>query len=272
MFRFLYQACHTSDLPHASVLAKSWHRFLCSKRICSRKQGGFTALEMTVVLAIIAIMSSLAIPRLQGISAQRNVDVVASEIAQQMEAARIYAQSHSVVVTGCPVAVANLNDFALPACLNLNNAANWNAWVWFAPVNGVNTIIMRSEVVPAGVSMISDRSTSTIRFDRNGIASASNLTINVTSPQAQTPQQVILASSGRVSLSANVMTPTTTALTSAPVTVLPTLTMDTSTTVSTPVLSSSNVFAIESAPVGSLPPAPVVELSISTTTAAAPTN
>ena len=270
MFRFLYQACHTSDLPHASVLAKSWHRFLCSKRICSRKQGGFTALEMTVVLAIIAIMSSLAIPRLQGISAQRNVDVVASEIAQQMEAARIYAQSHSVVVTGCPVAVANLNDFALPACLNLNNAANWNAWVWFAPVNGVNTIIMRSEVVPAGVSMISNQST--ITFNRNGIVNAANLTINVTSPQAQTPQQVILASSGRVSLSANVMTPTTTALTSTPATVLPTLTMDTSTTVSTPVLSSSNVFAIESAPVGSLPPAPVVELSISTTTAAAPTN
>ena len=270
MFRFLYQACHTSDLPHASVLAKSWHRFLCSKRICSRKQGGFTALEMTVVLAIIAIMSSLAIPRLQGVSAQRNVDVVASEIAQQMEAARIYAQSHSVVVTGCPVAVANLNDFALPACLGLNNAANWNAWVWFAPVNGVNTIIMRSEVVPAGVSMISNQST--ITFNRNGIVNAANLTINVTSPQAQTPQQVILASSGRVSLSANVMTPTTTALTSTPATVLPTLTMDTSTTVSTPVLSSSNVFAIESAPVGSLPPAPVVELSISTTTAAAPTN
>ena len=91
MFRFLYQACHRSDLPDASVPAKSWHRFLCSKRICSRKQGGFTALEMTVVLAIIAIMSSLAIPRLQGVSAQRNVDVVASEIAQQMEAARIYA-------------------------------------------------------------------------------------------------------------------------------------------------------------------------------------
>ena len=270
MFRFLYQARHTSDLPHAPVPAKSWHRFLCSKRICSRKQGGFTALEMTVVLAIIAIMSSLAIPRLQGISAQRNVDVVASEIAQQMEAARIYAQSHSVVVTGCPVAVANLNDFALPACLGLNNAANWNAWVWFAPVNGVNTIIMRSEVVPAGVSMISNQST--ITFNRNGIVNAANLTINVTSPQAQTPQQVILASSGRVSLSANVMTPTTTALTSTAATVLPTLTIDTSTTVSTPVLSSSNVFAIESAPVGSLPPAPVVELSISTTTAAAPTN
>lgn len=270
MFRFLYQACHRSDLPHASVPAKSWHRFLCSKRICSRKQGGFTALEMTVVLAIIAIMSSLAIPRLQGVSAQRNVDVVASEIAQQMEAARIYAQSHSVVVTGCPVNIADLNAPTPPACLNLNNAANWSAWVWFAPVNSVNTIIMRSEVVPAGVSMISDRST--IKFDRNGIANASNLTINVTSPQAQTPQQVILASSGRVSLSANVMTPTTTALTSTPATVLPTLTMDTSTTVSTPVLSSSNVFAMESAPVGSLPPTPVVELSISTTTAAAPTN
>ncbi len=270
MFRFLYQACHTSDLPHASVLAKSWHRFLCSKRICSRKQGGFTALEMTVVLAIIAIMSSLAIPRLQGISAQRNVDVVASEIAQQMEAARIYAQSHSVVVTGCPVAVANLNDFALPACLGLNNAANWNAWVWFAPVNGVNTIIMRSEVVPAGVSMISNQST--ITFNRNGIVNAANLTINVTSPQAQTPQQVILASSGRVSLSANVMTPTTTALTSAPVTVLPTLTMDTSTTVSTPVLSSSDVVVIESMPVGASPLMPVVELSTSTATVAIPTN
>ena len=270
MFRFLYQACHTSDLPHASVLAKSWHRFLCSKRICSRKQGGFTALEMTVVLAIIAIMSSLAIPRLQGISAQRNVDVVASEIAQQMEAARIYAQSHSVVVTGCPVAVANLNDFALPACLNLNNAANWNAWVWFAPVNGVNTIIMRSEVVPAGVSMISNQST--ITFNRNGIVNAANLTINVTSPQAQTPQQVILASSGRVSLSANVMTPTTTALTSTPATVLPTLTMDTSTTVSTPVLSSSDVVVIESMPVGASPLMPVVELSTSTATVAIPTN
>lgn len=270
MFRFLYQACHRSDLPHASVPTKSWHRFLCSKRICSRKQGGFTALEMTVVLAIIAIMSSLAIPRLQGVSAQRNVDVVASEIAQQMEAARIYAQRHSVVVTGCPVAVANLNDFALPACLNLNNAANWNAWVWFAPVNGVNTIIMRSEVVPAGVSMISDRST--IRFDRNGIANASNLTINVTSPQAQTPQQVILASSGRVRLSANVMTPTTTALTSTPATVLPTLTMDTSTTVSTPVLSSSDVVVIESMPVGASPLMPVVEFSTSTATVAIPTN
>ena len=270
MFRFLYQACHTSDLPHASVLAKSWHRFLCSKRICSRKQGGFTALEMTVVLAIIAIMSSLAIPRLQGISAQRNVDVVASEIAQQMEAARIYAQSHSVVVTGCPVAVANLNDFALPACLGLNNAANWNAWVWFAPVNGVNTIIMRSEVVPAGVSMISNQST--ITFNRNGIVNAANLTINVTSPQAQTPQQVILASSGRVSLSANVMTPTTTALTSTPATVLPTLTMDTSTTVSTPVLSSSDVVVIESMPVGASPLMPVVELSTSTATVAIPTN
>ncbi|AXF85667.1 hypothetical protein DTO96_101398 [Ephemeroptericola cinctiostellae] len=270
MFRFFYQICHTtSDLPHASVRAKLWHRFLRSKRICSRKQGGFTALEMTVVLAIVAIMSSLAIPRLQGVSAQRNVDVMASEIAQQMEAARIYAQSHSVVVTGCPVNVADLSGFAPPTCLNLNNTANWSAWVWMAPVgvDGVNSIIMRSEAAPASVNMVSDRST--ITFDRKGIANGSNLTIKVTSAQAQTPQQVVLASSGRITLSTNVMAPASnTTLASTTAAVLPTLTMDTSTTSSTSALSSSTVFTTESTPAVLLP-APPVGVSV-TAAAAAP--
>ena len=262
MFRFRYQKRHASGLPYTFVSVKSAHRFLRLKRICSVKQGGFTALEMMVVLAIVGIMSSLAIPRLKAISAQRDVDVVASEIAQQMEAAKLYAQSNSVVVRGCPVAVADLNSSNPPGCLNLNNNTNWGAWIWTAPVNGVNTIIMRSEAVPASVNMIS--SGSNISFNRNGIANGVNLTITVTSKQAQTPQQVVLAQSGRITLSGGAMLPAASALTNSPTTVLPTLIMDAPSMASTPVQTTADVLTSESMSVGSLSPSPI-DSSVSVT-------
>ena len=255
MFRFRYQKRHASGLPYTFVSVKSAHRFLRLKRICSVKQGGFTALEMMVVLAIVGIMSSLAIPRLKAISAQRDVDVVASEIAQQMEAAKLYAQSNSVVVRGCPVAVASLNGINPLVCLNLGDNANWNAWIWTAPVNGANAIIMRSEVVPAGVNMISNENT--ISFNRNGIANGSNLTITVTSGQAQTPQKITLAQSGRITLSGGAMLPVASALTNSPTTVLSTLIMDAPSMASTPVQTTADVLTSESMSVGSLSSLPI---------------
>ena len=232
MFKFLYQKLDAIYLSFTLVRASLKHCFLESKQICSAKQGGFTALETMVVLAIVAIMTSLAVPRLQAVSAQRDVDVVASEIAQQMEWARTYAQTHSVAVRGCPISAADLK--ALPDCLTLGDNDNWNAWIWTESVNGVNSVIMRSDVVPASVNMTSTRSN--ISFNRDGLASGSNLKVTVASNQAQIPQLVTLALSGRVTLTSNAANTSVAAAATAIATsqasassALPTLTMSSST-------------------------------------------
>ena len=243
MFKFLYQKLDAIYLSFTLVRASLKHCFLESKQICSGKQGGFTALETMVVLAIVAMMTSLAVPRLQAVSAQRDVDVVASEIAQQMEWARIYSQSYSVVVNACPVNVLNLND-ALPNCLALGNNDNWSAWVWIAPVNGVNSVIMRSDVVPASVRMTSTRPN--VLFNRDGIANGSNLTVTVASNQAQVLQQVTLAPSGRVTLTSNAVNTsvaaaaaTSQASASSVSSALPTLIMSSSTSGAAEILNAS---------------------------------
>lgn len=199
MIGFLYQKLSFMNRPLYTAAVKMRHASL-KLNLTSFKQQGFTFLEMVVVLAIIAIMTSLAVPRFQDMSAQRQVDAVANEMAQQMEAARVYAQSHSIQVKGCPVTVTDLSLNLLNAysCLDLKSNNNWLAWVWSVQVNGSDVVILRSQPVPASVIVRSSRST--ILFNSQGIANGSNLTLNVTSNQTQLKQKIALALTGRVTL------------------------------------------------------------------------
>lgn len=130
-------------------------------------------------------------------------------MAQQMEAARVYAQTNNVSVKACPVSSASLNmtDDGLigSACKPIVSASSaggnaiWPAWVWFIEDSSgqIVEVWQRSSAVPSTVSVDVGKKPE-ISFFSNGQTTFGGLTVTVTSNQGGVAKAVTLAASGRV--------------------------------------------------------------------------
>ncbi|TDR31855.1 GspH/FimT family pseudopilin [Hydromonas duriensis] len=164
---------------------------------------GYTLLETLMVLAMAAIISVLVVPNFQYLLAQREVDRVAAQMAQQMETARVFAQANAVEVVGCPV-TSNQSKAVVGVvapCLSLASNQAWHAWIWYVKGEGnvLMQVLARSETVPAGVSLTTGGRMHIV-FGAQGLATGFNGTITVASAQAMTVRSISLASTGRVTL------------------------------------------------------------------------
>ena len=149
----------------------------------SSGQRGFSLLELLVVLAIVGVLSSIAVPAYQRLDEQQRVDNVTREFAQQMKSARVLAQARGVVMHACPVAAADV-DAANPNCLSLSSGSAWPAWVWRIEGDS-GEVVYRGQILPNTVALRPARVS--VVFDEFGRADGlSNQTIQIQSVDGQT--------------------------------------------------------------------------------------
>ncbi len=163
---------------------------VASPRTRSHSSSGFTLLELLLVLAVVAILVSMAVPNYQRVMAQRAVDRTALQLRDHMELARSYAQTHQIRVILCPVAEDQL-DAVSPQCIA--SSSNWMAWV----VKTDQAVLARSQHVPEGVT-IDAGTNDTIVFNERGGANGYADTVVV--ERGRAVKSVIVASDGRIQL------------------------------------------------------------------------
>ena len=105
----------------------TWCNPRFSQRLSRRAQSGFTLVELMVVIAVLAILATIAIPGFQGIVAQNRATSAANELQATLQFARSTAIAQSLPVTVCPA------DFDPPECSA--PTTNW-AGGWIVLVGG----------------------------------------------------------------------------------------------------------------------------------------
>lgn len=143
---------------------------------------GFTLIELMIVVVLLGIFASIAMPAFTGLIANNRVQSSASELYGLMQAARSDAVTRRAAVT-------------------ISKPANSTSWI--AQQNGETT---RSVDFPPSVTATS--ATSSIVFNPDG--SAANATIAVASDKVPDSYNVQVQASGNIRMSRVVATPETT--------------------------------------------------------------
>lgn len=168
------------------------------------KSRGFTLIELMIVIALVAILTSLAVPGFSQFLSKRSVSAAAATLATDYRFARSEAIKRSSFVTVC-----RSTDSATCA----GTSESWHGgWIVFADADGngvvgANEEILRVQQVIQGISSIVNPTLSSTRhtatFRPSGIAVAVNDSMVVTPSVASTNTRLLcISNQGRVALRA----------------------------------------------------------------------
>ena len=165
-----------------------------------RDQTGFTALELIVTMAIIAVLLTMGVPAVQNYSWNLRMKTTMDQLQTDLNQARSHAISHNSQAIICPATDGNVCS-GLPA---------WqNGWIVFTDINGDR---QRQDSEPlhqhaGAVSLLgisSSRSRKYIRFFPNGSAPGSNVTILFCDKRgAAHAGTITVSNSGRIRMQTN---------------------------------------------------------------------
>ncbi len=93
-----------------------------------KKQRGFSLLELIIVLVLVGVITSFAVPSFESTTQRNAVRKITNQLESDLKLARIEALSRGVKVTLCPSEDITV---ALPVC-----AANWNNFTTAGSGNG----------------------------------------------------------------------------------------------------------------------------------------
>lgn len=167
-----------------------------------RKAGGFTLLELLITLAVAAVITALAVPSFQSITARNRIAVSSNQLLGAMQAARMLAVTRNTAVSIC---AGNADE----GC-----HANWSRGEWIVfvdrPPLGVFDVddelhLADSMDVPNGLSLEGNGPfTSAIVFrpsgmarQRNGAFAAGRLRVCVNKKITPNATELVLIGSGR---------------------------------------------------------------------------
>ena len=151
-------------------------------------------LELLLVIAVIAILASMAMPNYHKFKVRQQVDQTSDQMRDHLELARAHAQSQHVKVKVCPIALSDLSS-STPTCLK--QSTQWLAWMVTRKDN--NSILARAQKPSQDISITSGLRDG-VEFDERGMASSfANATISISSARdAQIKSELKIASTGRV--------------------------------------------------------------------------
>lgn len=168
---------------------------------------GFTLVELLIVIAIVAILGSLAAPSFNTFLLKRSVQSASDTLVNDIRYARSEALRRSTRVSICSLA-ANTTGTCSAA-----GSASWaNGWIVFVDTTNLGTVdageeIVRVQQAPQSIASIQSTNTasdrSRITFEANGFAKSADQTFIVTptgSVPANSTRLVCISIMGRPSL------------------------------------------------------------------------
>jgi len=161
-------------------------------RLAYTAQQGFNLLELLIAIAILGIITALAVPSFQSVSINSNLSTETNDLVSSLRLARSEAAKQGLNVTVCSA------NAGLTAC---SGSADWSTG-WLVIDSGGNILLAR-EGLPANTAaeMAIVGAQGSIVFNRNGFSSSAR-TIKLCGPNnaAERARGVIVSVDGRIRL------------------------------------------------------------------------
>ncbi len=172
-----------------------------------REARGFTLLELMVVLIIVAIVLTFAIPSFRTLLMNSRVNDVVSNLSGALNYARNTALSKNAPIGVCPVSPPAAAGQATGAsCLSaFGSAANGTAWMVYSG-SSTNPVPLSTYTLASGEQISitpSNAAAAAITFNGRGLASASGLFTVCDIRGASSAQAVEVNAAGYVQISAS---------------------------------------------------------------------
>jgi type IV fimbrial biogenesis protein FimT len=149
---------------------------MASSLSCRSRVRGFTLVELSVVLVIIAVTAAVALPSFDRLIRSNRVSTQANELIASLALARTEA-----IRTNTPV-VGNRDVVLCPSSDGLTCAADWNdGWIVARRVDDAITTVLRHTQEPTGVVITGAEAE--IVFDNRGRRRAGPDTLEVRATQ-----------------------------------------------------------------------------------------
>ena len=164
-----------------------------------RKNRGFTAVELLVVLAVSIIVLATAIPSLRAFVLNNRRAATVNELVTAFNLARSEALKRSQTVGVCRVA----DPLATPPACEAGN--DWqNGWMVFNDANSDDAIVDSEDIriysgAPVGATLMGGRNAGIVQFGRLGTSGGTNDTIAFCDDRGVNfGRRVIVSNQGRI--------------------------------------------------------------------------
>ncbi|WP_083537627.1 GspH/FimT family pseudopilin [Pseudoxanthomonas mexicana] len=166
---------------------------------------GVTLIELSVALAVLALITAIAIPSLQNFRVRQQVNATMNLLVSHFASARMTAISHGVPVVVCPSEGAG----------TCRHDTDWGGhWLSFRDPDGnrqpdEDIDIYRNDTVPSDprIRIVSTQGRRHVRYQSSGMSYGTNLTIRICYDD-HVAGSVVLNSTGRArTVQGNLSTP-----------------------------------------------------------------
>ncbi|CAN7538027.1 GspH/FimT family pseudopilin [Variovorax paradoxus] len=164
------------DTPESLTQARRRARCIC--------QAGFTAIELMVTVAVVAILATLAAPSFQQLIATQRIKSVASALTESLWVARSEALKR--------------NDNVAFNFVNSGSNSAVGNWKITQSSDGTGTALLQQEGSPSVVSTTSTGGNLLFVFNSSGrLTSGGSSSIQLSVPSANVDRWVCISASGR---------------------------------------------------------------------------